>query len=1118
MKSIPGSNNDAAKKPTLYIPDGDPRAANSLAAANAASKSNAEVKNISSRSFSLTQLSGAAASGSPISTATLPATPGNSPSVNIGPIIKGLVLPGGITNFTAVWDGDNLVFTFNCDPTASQNQYLSNFYFLFTPTGSSTQYAWSPQATQVNNSGSTQTITFTLTDNTNTFNTQVTSFSAISVSAQDGFGNRGDYVSLTTIPTYSSGLPIPVYTISAINNGYSVAWTAITNSNFYRIQIQEYVSDATSEPTGVTYTETYNGTLNPAVVIAPTLNKRWVKVRFWATSNVPGPWGAAQAVTPTAPISVNTTVPTEVTVGTVSWSGTNIVIPYTLPSTNAGVRFLVKLTAPNSQVGYFYFFPDGTTNLSQSHTISSADLYAQFGAYYSSYSGVFVSYSSVDVTSSGASFNVPARSNPLAAITPNPTIVGNINGYNVTFDFSTIPATYAEIYQKYTSSAWSSNPPDAITASYSSGGASGATTIVVNTVKDNDGNTLTSIQDGYLITGTGIPTNTYVSSVSGTAPTFTLTLSKALTTQAAGTYTMQGLVWAGVSPANIFSNLYIPTYVIVRYYDNFNNASLLSSSTTVTPIDPSLSVISNAVQIGSGGAIYVGASATSGARVVLGPSKKAPDGSQYSGIFAFDYGSASGDAASTSIITNPSAGGFTFETINAKIADWTISTNKIESTLVTGITKYTGLSASNTSYAFWAGATAAGNSDASAPFSVTPLGAVNASNLTISGGSINVGGGTFVVTSGGALTATSATITGSISATGGSFTGNVLINGGSLYSPKTSGIPSSSNAGVIFNGQGVAAYNGTGGYTTMLTTADANSSTFATTAATIGGWVVDANTIHSSANTAIIDSGVTGSAYGQPTIFLNSGTNYVGITTGTLSNTVLWAGSSFSSRDTAKFRVNGDGTLYATGATIQSNNGSNNAYYVKLDGTNDQLLIYGLPATNPGSSQTFTASITGGAIQGSYAATQTKATTPYMLTAKAGNISSSSFLSLVSPIAVQIFGTSDTVPMASFDPSGGYTTFTETGGSSLTGSSAVINTDIAFLNSSSVILGSGSGVTSGVATDSSSHVYINGFARVRNATPVGSGTGSYVRNVYVNTAAPSSSANSGFQGDLWVTY
>ena len=108
--------------------------------------------------------------------------------------------------------------------------------------------------------------------------------------------------------------------------------------------------------------------------------------------------------------------------------------------------------------------------------------------------------------------------------------------------------------------------------------------------------------------------------------------------------------------------------------------------------------------------------------------------------------------------------------------------------------------------------------------------------------------------------------------------------------------------------------------------------------------------------------------------------------------------------------------------------------------------------------------------------------------------------------------------MASFDPTGSYTTFTETGGSSLTGSSAVINTDITFLNSSSVILGSGSGVTSSGATDTSSHVYINGFARVRNATPVGSGTGSYVRNTYVNTAAPSQSSSSGFIGDLWVQY
>ena len=41
MRARPGSDNAAPKKPTLHIPDGDPRALTSQAIANAAAKSNA---------------------------------------------------------------------------------------------------------------------------------------------------------------------------------------------------------------------------------------------------------------------------------------------------------------------------------------------------------------------------------------------------------------------------------------------------------------------------------------------------------------------------------------------------------------------------------------------------------------------------------------------------------------------------------------------------------------------------------------------------------------------------------------------------------------------------------------------------------------------------------------------------------------------------------------------------------------------------------------------------------------------------------------------------------------------------------------------------------------------
>lgn len=76
---------------------------------------------------------------------------------------------------------------------------------------------------------------------------------------------------------------------------------------------------------------------------------------------------------------------------------------------------------------------------------------------------------------------------------------------------------------------------------------------------------------------------------------------------------------------------------------------------------------------------------------------------------------------------------------------------------------------------------------------VTNLQAISADLGSITAGSLNIGSGTFVVTSGGALTATSATITGAITATSGSITGALsmgtsgIINfaGGGSLSPRS---------------------------------------------------------------------------------------------------------------------------------------------------------------------------------------------------------------------------------------------------------------------------------------------------------------------------------------------
>jgi hypothetical protein len=69
------------------------------------------------------------------------------------------------------------------------------------------------------------------------------------------------------------------------------------------------------------------------------------------------------------------------------------------------------------------------------------------------------------------------------------------------------------------------------TKTYSSGGASGDSTIVLNNV--------TSIASGLIITGTGIPTNTTIIAVD--TGTNTVTLSAALTAQASGSYVFSSI-------------------------------------------------------------------------------------------------------------------------------------------------------------------------------------------------------------------------------------------------------------------------------------------------------------------------------------------------------------------------------------------------------------------------------------------------------------------------------------------------------------------------------------------------------------------------------------------------
>lgn len=831
MKSKYQSSKSVAKNPTVPISADDPRVAwNKISQTKSRQGAEVDIVGLDGKSLIAggTTVNNASGSSSSLSTGNN----GTSQDIYYPPsdglqsrLIKyGLIEPDAPTDVVATWSGENLVITFNWNYAGEANVTVTEFILEITAESvtRSTPLGLFP----VNKTQTAQTVTITQEILYNVFGAYTTQITSVGVLARDALWNKSTKAYTVSVPSYTSDLSTPTITVTSITNGYSVAYTTPSQSSYNVIEVVEYESNSSTEPTGVTYLRTYFDNITPANVITQNYNARWVKARFYSKFRTNTAYSAAQKVTPTSAISVDNTPPTEVSAVTGVWATDDITISYTLPASDAATRVQIQLTAPNSLVGYFYRFPNGS-GTSQTTTITKKDLFDQFGEHYSSFSGVLRSIDANDNRSSGVSFTVASRANPLTGITPTFTTVPLSNAYSVTFVLPT-GAVYAEVYAKHT--AWSGNPTD----------------------------------------------DTYV-------------------------------VYAGLSPAVIIDTDYTTVYIKIRYYDDFGNTSNYSAEGTVTPLDPGLiTSFENPISFGENAVIYAGNNATTGKRTLF----------KSGGIFAYDATNAS---PSTQIVSDASAGTPTFITTQAQIANWKISSDRIENTLSGAPTKYTGLSASGT-YSFWAGSDVTGG-NSTADFTVTPAGAVTARNISIIGNgsaSSNLisAGGLFTVKNDGTVTATGADIQGKITADSGEFTGNVKLNGGSLYALGTSGTVSS-GIRTIFNSSGIAAYNASGGYAQMLTTPLADGSVFTTTAANIGGWLVDTNRIYKT------------SVSGKGDIFIDSSNGYIAVSNSSnpdelaginspsgLTSSVFWAGGTNPNATTNKFRVTYGGALYALEASI----------------------------------------------------------------------------------------------------------------------------------------------------------------------------------------------------------
>jgi len=891
MKSKYTSGKSVAKNPTVTISVDDPRAAwNKIVQTR--SRQGAEIDLLGLNGKAL--VAGGSSLENPTNSSGPVAPPDSTEKVVVPPmngrssyvIDQAFLSPTSVSNIVADWSGDDLVITFDWDYENVDNQSASEFIVELKV---GTTISQTPlQSFLVNRTQTAQTVTVTKAMNKAMFGIQQTAFTTICIFVADPFYNLSEKVCAATVPEYTLNLPVPEITVTAISNGYSVAYTAPTDPAYNSIEVVEYESTDSSAPTNVTYSRTYFGTVSPANVIVHNYNARWVKARYHSDSGATTDFSTAYQVTPTSPVSVDLTPPNEVASVSAAWSGDKIIVSYTLPSSSPAARIQIQLTAPNSSIGYFYAFPTGS-GTSQTHTITKSELGYQFGTHYSSYTGVLKSIDANDNRSSGVSFLVPARTNPLLGVVPTFSTVPLSNGYSVSYTLPT-GAQFAEIYAKHT--PWSGDPTN----------------------------------DEYV-------------------------------------------VYAGLPPAIVTDTDYTTTYIKIRYYDDFDNTSSYSLEGTVTPLNPGeITSFENPITFGENAVIYAGNSPTEGTRTLF----------KSGGIFAYD---ATNTSPSTQIVSNASAGTPTFITTQAQIADWKISSTKIENTLSGIPSKYTGLSSTGP-YSFWAGSdVSGGNSDAD--FTVTAGGAVTARNITIIGNGnassnlINAGG-LFTVKNDGTFTATGASLSGTIYAQGGQFNGNVLLNGGALYAPGTGG---TANSGIrtVFNSSGIAAFNDDGGYAQMLTTPLANGAVFSTTAADIGGWEVTSSKIQKMSIT------------GKGNIILDSDNGYIAVSNSSVAtylaginspgtdpaSSVFWAGDGTGPNDTANpFRVTLAGKLYAQSGQIGGSSnywditadgieakGSGHIkignYVIKADSTSEFAIFYKNPTTNAESSVLLTNTIAG---------------------------------------------------------------------------------------------------------------------------------------------------------------
>lgn len=213
-----------------------------------------------------------------------------------------------------------------------------------------------------------QSFTLSLSQNRAAFGVLQTSFSG-SVKVVNIYGNESAEVPFSAT-AYVNTLPSATITATPISNGYSVAYTTPTDATFNKIEIEEIESsDITAPTTG--FSKVFSGSNNPAIVIVPNTNKRWVRARFMDNLGSFAAYGTAVQVEPTSPVVVDNAGPDNVAsvtavsgIDTSGYLGFNAYADISWPAvTGGGIRgYRIRFSNDNNTTFSYVDSPgSGTT-------------------------------------------------------------------------------------------------------------------------------------------------------------------------------------------------------------------------------------------------------------------------------------------------------------------------------------------------------------------------------------------------------------------------------------------------------------------------------------------------------------------------------------------------------------------------------------------------------------------------------------------------------------------------------------------------------------------------------------------------------------------------------------